>query len=201
MVDIAEREVGFQSKLAEMEKTLRDRMSPPDALGLPPLLEKKRWKHGIPDEAFTTMHATFDRIFVVQVEEIEGETYGEESRIIRADTTRSRQKNEAPRGVIVSAGLLALDEMRSNGIDVGHTVVFMRNYPFRIIYTAIAGVDMHLVVLRAGDIAGSMDLAESLKQSNVSIDVVRDEEGFHHEYKDEQGRTWNPAEPYVLDEM
>lgn len=179
----------------------KKRMSPD--LGLPKLLERKRWEHFIPDSAFETVQAAFDRILVAQVSEAgDGETYSSESGVIIPDTTKSREKNESARGVIVSAGLLALDEMRTHGIDVGHTIVMMRNWPFRIWYDYIAGTHLYLMVLRAGDICASVDLVDELKSGRVKYDIRRNDKGdMEHVFVDEQGQMWNPANPHVQDEM
>ena len=62
------------------------------------------------------------------------------------------QRDGACLGIIVSAGLLALDEMASNGHHVGDLVAFVQWSVYRLPTTHIAGHEFPLLVLKAGDI-------------------------------------------------
>lgn len=178
-------EIRKEAILAHMSK---------EPLGLGRLVEEKRWKYGIPDEAFFNQYPAFNRVLVVQIPEDESDTYGE-SGLIKTEIAKKRDLVEAPRGIIVGAGLQALDELRSNGIDIGHTVGFVRLAPFRRPYATIAGERVSLVVLVSGDIVDSEDLGANLRARKVRIVPKANEEGtMIHTFVDENGKSWNPVE-------
>jgi co-chaperonin GroES (HSP10) len=153
---------------AEAETTAQmERVSPPGSLGLPPLLEAKRLKYQITDGAFKVRPA-FDRILVHQISEHEGETFGGGS-IIMAPTIAKREEIETPRGVIVSSGLLALDHLRSNCVDVGHTVYFVQNAPWRIRVDVNRGHLYYVMVLRDGDLIGSEDTNGLVQDGTLQV--------------------------------
>ena len=157
-----------EREIAERKSRLiRERMSPKGALGLPARLDVARLEYGITDAAFR-LAAAFNTVFVWQVPMQQGETY-EGSSIILTENTRKTEKNRAPIGIIISAGLLALDALRSNGIDLGHKVAFVHSAPYHIRYDVIEGQDFHMVVLEAGQIRGSYELADDLKTRKLRI--------------------------------
>lgn len=178
-------EIRREAILAHMSK---------EPLGLGKLVEEKRWKYGIPDEAFFNQCPAFDRILVVQIPEDESDTYGD-SGLVKTETAKKRDLVEAPRGIIVGAGLSALDQLRSNGIDLGHTVGFVRLAPFRRPYATIAGERISLVVLVAGDIVDSEDLGQQLRARQVRIVPKLNSEGVTiHQFVDASGKLWEPLE-------
>src|SRR5678816_156839 len=94
-------------------------VSPPGAFGLSPLLDERRVKMLIPDGAFRIACA-FDRILMWPLAD---STFGEgkaSEHIFFADVGREQDAMTSPRGVVISAGLEALDVLRTNGMDVGH---------------------------------------------------------------------------------
>lgn len=157
-----------EREIAERKtRLIRERMSAKGTLGLPQRLDDARIEYGITDAAFR-LAAAFNTVFVWQVPMQKGETY-EGSSIILTETTRKTEKNRAPIGIIISAGLLALDALRSNGLDLGHKVAFVHSAPYHIRYDVVEGQDFHLVVLEAGQIRGSYELAEDLKTRRVRV--------------------------------
>jgi hypothetical protein len=170
-----------------------------DSLGLGPLVDLKRKKYGIPDEAFFNQCPAFNKILVAQIPEEESETYGGETGlIIKTEVAKTRELVEAPRGVIVGAGLQALDVLRSNGMDIGHTVGFTRLAPFRRPFATIGGEKLTLIVLVAGDIVDSEDLGQQLRARKVRVVAKQNEEGVRiHQYIDERGQLWSPVEADV----
>ena len=189
-------------------RAIADSQSPPGALGLGRLLDARRIKYNIPDEAFE-MQAAFDRLLVWQVDSLHQEQHAEKhgvdaagkfagTNIYMPDTTRKGRREETPRGVIVSAGLLALDNLRSNGIDVGHIVNFIRLAPWRIPIASHAGHISHLMVLRDGDLIASEDIVGQMKRREVHIrGVEREGGGTTHVFLDANGKSWVPKEPFV----
>jgi hypothetical protein len=171
-----------------------------ETIGLGKLVDEKRWKYGIPDEAFFNQCPAFNRVLVVQIPEDESDTYGETG-LIKTEAAKKRDLVEAPRGVIVGAGLQALDELRSNGIDLGHTVGFVRLAPFRRPYATIAGERVSLVVLVSGDIVDSEDLGQQLRTRKVRVVPKLNDEGVTiHQFRDENGKLWSPTQPTMLED-
>lgn len=185
------------------EEELRKQVSPAGALGLPPLLDKKRLEWLIPDSAFAAAFGTlYDRILVYKIPMLvktraEDKTYGG-GLIVKPDVGREREQREAPRGVIVGAGLKALDALRSNGVDVGHTVVYIKTSVWSVPNMYVAGKWERLEVLRDGDLIYSEDLSDAVRSKACRL--VRNEEGVHF-YEDVDGKRWDPVMPWIADDM
>ena len=139
-------------------------------LGLPECLDEVRIEFGIPDAAFK-VQAAFDRCLVWQFSGHAGQTFTPGGLLLMPDTVATRERNETPRGILVSAGLTALDQIRSHGIELGDIVIMMKLAPYHMPIGFVAGVQRHLVVLAAGDIVGSESLAVRMKEKKASIQV------------------------------
>jgi hypothetical protein len=191
----SERE--YARKLLELDKATRENMSPPGAFRIPPLLERRRLQYGITDHYFQEQ-AVFDRITIFQLSQFKGETFGD-TRIIMPEVTQKKEMESAPRGIIVSAGLKALDNLRSNGIDVGHIVSFVRQAPFRKRAGLIGGKSVWLLILRDGDVLGSEDLWDAQQRGECEVRVIRDADGCatHVLADNVTGKTWTPKLPWA----
>jgi hypothetical protein len=190
-------------RLVSAARTIADkmaaRMAPKGSLGLPKLLDERRLRYGIPDAAFTE-HAVYDRVLLFQIDpkhmEEKNRRIAEGAKeILYSENMQKVERLEAPRGVIVSAGLLALDAIRSNGMDLGHIVSFGRLAPWAKVVDEELGHVSKLMILSAGDIVSSEDLHEGLK--NRTVRVKYDEEQHIHVYIDENGKEWRPAMPAI----
>lgn len=173
----------FEKEIAERRTAMiRERMSPPGALRLPPLLEAQRLKHGIPDGFFKSQ-AAFDRIFVFPLDLFDGDTrVAEGSAIHRPELKKLKDMQEGNRGVLVSAGLTAADRLMSHGIELGHIVTTNKNVPFaRRCERLSDGTDMFYLVMREADLAGSETLAEELQAGTKRISDVGGEDGYNHQ--------------------
>jgi hypothetical protein len=171
----ADNELGREMKKAALayDAEKRSRMSPPGTLRIPRLLDQRRLEYGITDAAFKEQ-PLFDRVYAYQIDQFEGETFGD-TMIIRPDSSKDRDRRSAPRAIIVGAGLAALDALRSNGVDLGHIVSFLRLAPWSKRFDVIGGHEEHLLILRAGDIIGSEDLRAQLESSEVIERVENDQ--------------------------
>jgi hypothetical protein len=116
--------------------TIQKHMSLPGALGLPEKLDQRRLQYGIPDEAFA-IQATFKRIFVKQIPDWDGETYGPE------------------------------DILHSHGIELGDIVWIVQMAIFRLPVLEIDGTPEVVLVLQAGDIVGCVDTMERVKRGEL----------------------------------
>lgn len=183
---------GRDKEIAERKaKIILERTAPLRGIpGLPTLLDERRREYGITDGAFK-FQASFDRVFIWQIAMQKGDKF-EGSLIHMAESTQQRERNKAPHGIVVSAGLLALDTLRSNGIDLGHRVLFAHSAPYHIRYDVIEGQEHHLIILTAGDIIGSEDLATNLTNRTVRI-KQSDAAGYpQHSFINEEGKPWTP---------
>ena len=165
---------------------------------IPKLLNDKRRKYGIPLSAFTSQ-PVFDQILVYQIPVDESKTYGE-SGLVKTDQTLKAELTEAPRGVIVAAGLTALDQLASHGVAVGHTIYFYQIAPLRMRLPPIGGKTPALVMIQARYVFGSEELAENLKTRKVRTIAKPNADGIEeHFFCDENGKTWKPADVQTED--
>lgn len=169
---------------------------------MPRLLNERRERYMIIDQMFE-YPAMYDRILVHQISMHEGtDTKG--GLIVMPETVKQREKEAACLGIIVSAGLQALDELRSNGSDVGHLVAFVQWSVYRLPVFTIAGRDFHLLVLKAGDIVADCDLFRMRNEHNVRVveralpPTADNPHGSRvHVHVDEHGTAWYPQEPFT----
>lgn len=184
----------IEAQRLQLERAIKENFADPGALGLSPLLEAKRVKYGIPNSAWSNQ-AAYNKILVWQIPLEESDTYGQAGVILKTDARKGKELTEAPRGVIVSAGLRALDELRSNGLDLGHTIYFTHLAPYRLRLPMVAGKEPTLVILHSGDVFASEDLASSLKSGECKIVAKDNADGVtEHFYCDANGKTWKPTD-------
>src|SRR6185436_13485455 len=177
-------------------------LAPPGAFGLPPLLEERRLHYAIPNGAFA-QRALYDRMLVYQIPYYI-ERYGD-TRILMSDEGKSRNRNEAPRGIIVSAGLPALDVLHDHGSGLGHIVKFIRLAPWRLPCDMIGGKEEELLILRCGDLIADEDLEDKLRSRQWAVRCERrtDKEGrpiTAHVLVTESGAARNPQVPFIAEE-
>jgi hypothetical protein len=185
------------------EEELKKQCSPAGTMGLPPLLDARRCEWLIPDGAFDAAFGTlYDRILVYQIPMLvktrgQDSTYGG-GLIVKPAQGREREQREAPRGIIVGAGLKALDSLRSNGVDLGHIVTFIKTSVWSVPIAYVAGKWERLQVLRDGDLIYSEDTTLAVKARAAHL--VRLDDGTHV-YQDAEGKRWNPVMPWIADDM
>lgn len=164
-------------------------VSPPGKLGvLPPLLESRRLEHMIPDAAFKQA-MLFDKILLWQVANNDGQHYAG-TQILMPETGKKREDESAPRGVIVAAGLKALDTLHSHGSGLGHIVSFIRLSPWRLPITVIEGQEINAIPLRVGDLIGDEDAGAALLAGELTVvrATHKDAQGGEYERHDYVGR-------------
>lgn len=187
----------FFSGALKLDQEVRSKISPKGALGLPPLLDERRLSYGIVDAAFATQ-PVFERLMVYQLPAHEGETFMEGGRIIAPDTSRNYMRRECPRGILLSAGLGALDAIRSHGIDLGHIVVTISTVPFRLVVDYVDGKPFEVLLMMAGDLVGSEDLGATMRSGEVRVVSVSEDDGPRtHRYEDMEGNSWDPVRPWI----
>jgi hypothetical protein len=162
------------------------RISPPGALGLPPLLDQRRIEHSLVDEIFD-LQAVFDRVFVYQLdpEWAQQDTFTKGGKIIKTQNTKERERKEAPFGILISAGQAARDVLHSNGMELGHIVGFIRLSPWAMPVAMVNNKQVPIMMLRVADLLGSYDLTKSLRADKGVI--VLDPGSQQHLYVDDHG--------------
>jgi hypothetical protein len=168
----------------DLEKSL----APRGTYNIPMLLDERRFKYAIPNGAFESF-PVFDKVYIHQITLTERKTYSDGGAIFKPDAVVASDRNTAPRGIIVSAGLQALDSLRSTGIDIGHIVRFKKFSPFIQPVAEIRGHVLTVMVIRDGDIVSSEDLARSYHAREVSIiNVAEDGSSFDHRFARETAK-------------
>lgn len=180
----------WDRKRDEMDREARVRtslMSPAKTMGLPGLLDERRLEWLITDGAFS--HAPlFNRVYVHQIPRFVNKKKG---LIHMPDTKASQELRSCHRGIIVGAGCLALDALRSNGVDLGHIVNFLHVNPFRIFVDYAEGFEMQVLSMTVDCIADSEDLADTLRSKVASVQIVDGK----HQISDAEGKLWDPRMP------
>lgn len=194
----------FDKETAEKRtKLIKERMSPPGALRLPPLLEAQRLKYGIPDGFFKSQ-ASFDRIYVFPIDQFDGEDkFSPQGTILRGNLTKLKDLQEGNRGILISAGLTAADRLMSHGIELGHVVTTNKNVPFARRCERLAdGTEMFYLVMRDGDLAGSETLADEIRDGTKRIVDVGGSDAYEHaveRWEDERWTTLKKLSVYLND--
>jgi hypothetical protein len=182
-------------RLKKVEEAVRNDMSKPGKLGLPPLLEQRRFEHSIPDSAFK-YQPLFDRIFVWPVPDDHG-LLSKDSPLVLPETVRQRDMYSTPRGVLIAAGLGALDVMHSHGVELGHMIHFQRIAPFKRRIGRYAGEEMQVWVLQIGDLASSEDLAAEIRAGSLKVEPQDDNGSVQYRVVDKKGRARTPKTPWI----
>lgn len=187
------------SKAVEIDKQTRARMSERGALGLPDALEAARWKHGLIDACFEHQ-AIFDAVFVYQLDPNEdSENYADTS-ILRPEVAKLRDKQQSSVGILISAGLQALDQLRSEGTDLGDYVQVIKLAPFRVVCGHIAGEEVALLHMRTGDIVGNKSLAARLRKGEVRVVDVGGSR-MDHRYTSQSGISGEKPRVFVSEDQ
>lgn len=198
-VEVADREAErYQLADRLAQEIAAKHLSPKGTLGLSPELDEKRHRYGICDEAFLAKPA-FDRVYVKQIEPRyqEGKTYGGTS-LWMPETAQKRELQESCRGVLVSAGLKALDNLKSNGIQVGDTVEFIRFGIFHKPICALSGGHLeYLLVLRDGDIIGSEEIVDRERAGAVKFVEEQVAVGVFETRVVTEGKEYRAREAFV----
>lgn len=177
----------------EESAAILENMSPPGAFPwLPPLLEKRRLSMGLVDQLFT-VQACYHKLFVWQLDAIDmlDGMAGKGSKIHVPGFTEDREHAETPRAIIISAGIDALDSLRSHGMDLGHIIIMQREAPHGIRVATVYGEKKVLMILEDGDICGSEDLAFEIAAGRC--ESFYDTEENVHKYRDPRTKdAWDP---------
>ncbi len=166
---------------------LEDSLKPLGHFNIPELLDKRRFEYAIPNGAFQ-QYPAFDKVYIWQLNLTPRREFVEGGQLVKTDMRIAADRNTAPRGIIVSAGLAALDSLRSSGFDLGHIVRFKKFAPFIQPVEEIDGQELTVMVIRDGDIVASEDLAAAYHRREVQIiNASEDKHGYDHRFVNEAG--------------
>jgi hypothetical protein len=161
-------------------------------LGLAPLLEQRRLDFGIPDPCFDSQ-PVFDCCTLYQVPKFSDRI----GSLHVPDEVKIANVESAPRAILLAAGPAALDYLKSNGVDVGHIVTFVKLAPYRTLACWISGEAVWTLQVQASSIRGSEDLRERMRMREVSVRERTDKDGFvQHYFSDADGKVWHPQKPW-----
>lgn len=158
-------------------------IKPKGFYNIPKLLDDRRHEFLIPNGAFES-YPGFDKVYIWQISTKSSETYQEGGSIIMPDQIIAAKRNTAPRGIIVSAGLKAMDSLYSTGFEIGHIVRFKKFAPFIMPVEDIDGHELCVMVVRDGDIEASEDMASQINAKRGEIvNVSEDGKSYDFRYK------------------
>lgn len=181
----------WKENMEEEDRKVQRFMSPKGVLGLPPLLDERRLEYGIPDGAFLCQ-AFAERVRIWQVAQYT-EKYGDTS-IVMPDIVKSRERHSCNLGILLSAGPGSMDCLHTQGIELGHIVEFVKMQPWRSRVQTIAGHEHHVMIMNAGDILGSLDLARNIRKGTTRI--YWHLEDLEHKVETIEG-TYRPKNPWT----
>ncbi len=169
-------------------------LKPRGFYNIPDILDERRLYYGIPNGAFECYPA-FDKVFVYQIPLKTRKTYAESGAILRPDQVNGYDRNTTPRGIIVSAGLKAMDALYSTGFHIGEIIRFKKLSPYMMPIDDIDGHEFHVMVIRDGDIEASEDFAEQLNNRKIEIKNVK-ENGYDFRVLKDGKLTGQKVEEY-----
>lgn len=170
------------------------------AMKLPPLLDKMRREYLIPNGAFD-QQPIFDRVHVYQLAERNFEKTYAGTRIVMPDTVREGLRSETSRGILIGAGALALDQLRSNGVDLGHIVRFTKMTPYMQPIDVVNGKMFTCLVMMSGHITSSETLEAERRSGEKVLDW--DETASQHVWRSGKTKktTGVPKAPWISDDQ
>ena len=145
---------------------------------IPELLMKRVKEFDIPE---WPGQACFERVIVYRIpdDSSASETYAEGGVIVKPENRLEADKDRSPRGVVVSAGLAAMDILVSNGMQVGELVWFAPHVPFRFeVGKRPDGQRLEFYFMNVGDIV----LSEDILQRTMDGEIVLGQQGNQHMY-------------------
>lgn len=117
----------------------------------------------------------FDRVFVYPIDTADQPT-ATAAGIILADVTKERAN--AQRGLLIMAGAKGVEELYSHGIGIGDIVITARLSPWSRMWLDPEGRQHRVLILTAGDITASEDLATAYDKGDFWMEL--DPEGRVH---------------------
>lgn len=153
----------------DMLEAIMERLAKPGTIpGLTALLEHRRLDFGIPDGAFETSQALFERVNIwpIALPSDVKDTFGD-TRIVKTAGTQKVEEQDTSRGVIISAGAKALDILNSNGVDIGQIIYFTRLAIYGITVDWVGGKPKRIKMLNVGEVTDAEDVLFAMRAGRV----------------------------------
>lgn len=146
------------------------------------LLDDRIKEYGLPPCPY---QPAFDRfvLYTIPEKKASRETFADGGLIVKPESVASREKKESPRGIIMAAGLIAMDQLRGHGIGLGSLVWVARFSPWRHVVERTDRGDIEMMFLRVPDVVGSEDTLGELQSGKLSI-VLGDDGKHRYQYAD-----------------
>ena len=138
------------------------------------LLERRIREYNIPR---WPGQALYGRIIVYRIPDkaAERKTFVEGGLIEMTEEQAAGRAFRAPRGIIVSAGLQAMDVLRGNGIGLGEMIWMASHTPWRFEVDAKQSGEkvetVEFFFMQAGDAVISEDLAERVQSGKAQVEL------------------------------
>lgn len=152
------------------------------------LLDERRLQYKIHDACFD-FQPPYDRVLVYQIPFSETGAARPGSPIIMTDKMKEASDFYGLEGVIVSAGLLALEHLRTNGMDLGHRIMFATTIVRKMAMGYYADKPFELLVMSSADIQGSYDTRRLLREKKLRI--AQKEGSLVYESRDPDTLEWS----------
>ena len=136
---------------------------------IPPLLLKRMQELEIPA---WPGQALFERVIVYLVpdEAASADKFIPDGMIYKVDQRKETDKARSPRGVIVSAGLAALDILVSNGMQIGEMVWLSPYVQYRFeVGKRENGSPIEFMFLNVGDVVLSEDILQRVVDGELNL--------------------------------
>lgn len=115
--------------------------------------------------------ATFDNILVYQVPDKASTrlTVAKDSHLVLPEMTVDMKKNMSPRGIIVSAGLRAMDIMRDHGMKLGEMVWYSPYVIHRYDVDRVEGKNILFFFMTIADVKTSEDIPQRAVDGELKV--------------------------------
>jgi len=143
--------------------------NPIDPMKLHPLLSKRMKEFDIPP---WPGEACFERVIVYCIPDSYAAREQTAGGIYLPQTRVDTDKKRSPRGIVVSAGLKALDVLRSNGMEIGEIVWFAPHVPFRYVVGTDGKEDIEFKFMNVGDIVLSEDTLNRVLEGETTVSNI-----------------------------
>jgi len=114
--------------------------------------------------------ALYERVLIFKIPEASTASdeidIGDGKKLVKPETRVGVDVSRCPRGIIVSAGLRAMDIMRAQGMELGELIWFAPHVPFRFVVKQRSGQDDEFSFMNVGDIILSEDVLGRLTPPN-----------------------------------
>ena len=146
------------------------------------LLEKRIAEFNLPPVPYQPAYDRFI-LYTLPERKAERDTYAEDGIIVKPENIKSKEMKESPRGVVMAAGLKAMDILRGHGISLGSIIWVARFSPWRHVVDRRSTGDVEMMFLRASDVVGCEDLLGHMADGKCKIVLGND--GLHRYEMDE----------------